>query len=260
MTKIRSFLMTRPVVLVLMFALAFSGGVLFNTGILTSQATTAQTRITAAVGVNDNTIVVASATGFAAGRIVYIDREAMTIGSSYASGTSIPVQRGQQGTITTKHAANTPLYVGPPEYFPRTALYGSCASTDVVNIPRVNVVTGDIYDCREGKWIAVNLFGSDFLVPGESIDTNADYTVLLTDTWVNFTNFQAARVATLPSITGIRGKRIILTAGDDVTTATLTATAVVGQTFASGDTLSTSCTGRGCAIRLLSTGSGWVTW
>ena len=53
------------------------------------------TTLSAAIGRDDKAITVASATGFAAGYIVLIDREVFQVTKDYSSGTTIPVIRGQ---------------------------------------------------------------------------------------------------------------------------------------------------------------------
>lgn len=73
-----------------------------------------QTTLSAAVTVDQNSIVVASATGFAAGNYVLIDQEIMMVQSSYVSGTTIPVLRGKEGTATSAHVitAKVKTYLG----------------------------------------------------------------------------------------------------------------------------------------------------
>lgn len=63
----------------------------------------ATTTLSSAVTVNDNSIVVASATSMAAGRLVIIDGELMQVAQSYSSGTTIPVLRGRDGTAVAAH-------------------------------------------------------------------------------------------------------------------------------------------------------------
>ena len=70
------------------------------------------TTISAAVAVNDTSITVTSATGFAAGSSVLIDQELMKVAQSYVSGTTIPVLRGQDGTVTAAHKASANCSVG----------------------------------------------------------------------------------------------------------------------------------------------------
>jgi hypothetical protein len=64
------------------------------------------TTISSAVIVSANSIVVASATGFAAGNYVLVEDELMRVAQNYVSGTTIPVLRGQDGTITGAHPAS----------------------------------------------------------------------------------------------------------------------------------------------------------
>ena len=63
------------------------------------------TTLSSAVAIADNAIVVASATGFAAGNLVLVDQEVMQIAKTYVSGTTIPVLRGQDGSVTAIHRA-----------------------------------------------------------------------------------------------------------------------------------------------------------
>ncbi len=63
----------------------------------------ATTTLSTALTVDANSIVVASATSMAAGRIVLIDQEVLQVVSSYTSGTTVPVLRGQQGSKTSAH-------------------------------------------------------------------------------------------------------------------------------------------------------------
>ena len=234
-----------------------------------AQTTTTSTLLSTAITtLTQSTITVASATGFTAQTTAaYIDGEYMTVRA--VSGTTITVARGQGGTRSALHPANSLIYVGPTgntgpfgniDGTVRSAAPGSCTRTDVLYLPLVNIINGNVWDCRESRWVAMNFRGADTLVPWESIDTNADYTALLTDTWINFTDLNTDRAVTLPSITGIRGKRLIITIGDNVTTPGVFAYGVNGQTFASGAVSGFKITGAGGAMRLLSTGTGWVTW
>ena len=70
------------------------------------------TTLSSAVGQTDVSIVVASATGFAAGSLVRVDGEFMQVAKNYVSGTTIPVQRGQDGTVQTTHKASANVNVG----------------------------------------------------------------------------------------------------------------------------------------------------
>jgi len=70
------------------------------------------TTLSSAVAVSDTTIVVASATGFAAGSFVIIDQELLKVVQTYVSGTTIGVLRGQNGTVTGAHVASAVVTVG----------------------------------------------------------------------------------------------------------------------------------------------------
>lgn len=70
------------------------------------------TTLSSAVAVNDTSIKVASATGFAAGQFVRVDSEFMTIAQNYSSGTTIPVLRGKVGTVTAAHATSANVTTG----------------------------------------------------------------------------------------------------------------------------------------------------
>lgn len=72
-----------------------------------------KTTITAAVAVADSSIIVSSATGFAAGNLVLIDQELMQVTKNYVSGTTIPVLRGLDGTKQALHriTANAVTYL-----------------------------------------------------------------------------------------------------------------------------------------------------
>ena len=62
-----------------------------------------RTTLSAAVALGDRDIVVASATGIVANDLVKVDEEFMQVLSTYVSGTTIPVRRGQNGTAQVAH-------------------------------------------------------------------------------------------------------------------------------------------------------------
>lgn len=64
------------------------------------------TTLSAAITTDSTSIVVALATGFSAGNLVLIDQEVLVVGKSYVSGTTIPVLRGQNGSVTGAHVAS----------------------------------------------------------------------------------------------------------------------------------------------------------
>lgn len=70
------------------------------------------TTLSSAIAATDTSLVVASATGFAAGNKIVIDGENFTVLNSYVSGTTIPVLRGQGGTVVSAHPATANVTTG----------------------------------------------------------------------------------------------------------------------------------------------------
>src|SRR5262249_2963028 len=62
-------------------------------------------------------IVVASASGFAAGSLIRVDGEFMRVTTKYVSGTTIPVVRGQDGPATSVHRPGANASVGVGAHF-----------------------------------------------------------------------------------------------------------------------------------------------
>jgi len=71
-----------------------------------------RTTLSTAYAVGDNQIVVASATGFAADRLVRIDQEWFIVQKNYSSGTTIPVRGGQLGSKGGAHVVTAGVVVG----------------------------------------------------------------------------------------------------------------------------------------------------
>ena len=71
-----------------------------------------RTTASAAIAAGDSSIVVASATGFVAGYLVRCDQENMRVRQDYSSGTTIPVIRGQDGTLVAAHPITSGVVVG----------------------------------------------------------------------------------------------------------------------------------------------------
>lgn len=65
-----------------------------------------------AVAASDQSITVASATGFSAGKIVKVNAEFMQVRKDYVSGTTVPVLRGQGGTFPMAHGVTSNVSVG----------------------------------------------------------------------------------------------------------------------------------------------------
>jgi hypothetical protein len=78
-----------------------------------------RTTLASACAIGDSVLVVASATGIAAGYIVRVDNETMLVSGAYVSGsTTVPVQRGQDGTRSLSHPVTAGVVVGAASDFP----------------------------------------------------------------------------------------------------------------------------------------------
>ena len=69
----------------------------------------------------DKSIVVASATGFAADYRIEVDGEVMRVAKSYVSGTTIPVLRAQEGTVADAHNVTAGVVCGVASDYPAQA-------------------------------------------------------------------------------------------------------------------------------------------
>lgn len=70
------------------------------------------TTLSSAVAVGDKSIVVASATSVAAGRLVRVDGELMQVTKDYSSGTTVPVLRAINGTAQVAHVSGASVVHG----------------------------------------------------------------------------------------------------------------------------------------------------
>ncbi len=129
-------------------------------GLMLSSTVFAQTYLTSttlsnAVNATQTTLVVASASGIAAGGGLYIDREFVTVRS--VSGTTITVNRGQSGTVANSHGASRTVIIAPAASLPTVitavdpaaaAGVGTCDITAFQYQPIINVTNGNIWLCR----------------------------------------------------------------------------------------------------------------
>lgn len=257
---------------------------------LQAQTTTTSTVLGAAITSTTQTQVsVASATGITAStasaqRFIYVNRELMQVRS--ISGTTLTVIRGVGGTVATTHFANTVVFYGAPGAFnggtgntrgvflasdPR----GSCTPSGNEFLPVINPDTGNIFTCTSlnskihnnpvgatggeaavFQWQAINLLPISASVPYRSI-TNAAYTASLADYFIDYNSMTAGRTVTLPAVTGIYGKVMVIkhsAQSFDVTVA-----APVGQYVLTVGTASTTLSS-GMSLRLISVGGGWATF
>lgn len=134
-----------------------------------AQATLTSTTLSAAItGTSTQTFTVASATGFSANRIAYVDREALRI--TAVSGTTITAVRGISGTRAATHTSGQTIYVGPGDYFTTYDRSGSCTSTSELVLPLINVSNGNIFQCTSSVWARQELLTTVTGTFGNNLD------------------------------------------------------------------------------------------
>lgn len=79
--------------------------------------TTLSTALTGVGPLAEKSIVVASATSIAPGRVIKIGKERMIVSKAYSSGTTVPVLRGQFGSFASIHPASVNVVHGDPSDF-----------------------------------------------------------------------------------------------------------------------------------------------
>jgi hypothetical protein len=72
----------------------------------------ATTTASGAITQSATSLVVASATSIAAGRLLKIDDEFMQVSQGYSTGTTVPVVRGQNGTVQKAHVTGANVVHG----------------------------------------------------------------------------------------------------------------------------------------------------
>jgi hypothetical protein len=114
-----------------------------------------ETTVATLMTATQSNIVLASATGIADNYVIYVDKEAMIVSSSWSSGVTVPVIRGALGTVATSHAVGVLVYIGPPVAFIGADRAGQCTSTNERYLPQINLVNGSIWDCSSTveKWV-----------------------------------------------------------------------------------------------------------
>lgn len=237
-----------------------------------AQATLTQTILSAAMSTNaqgaTDTAVVATATAsssaFSAGNIVFIDKEAMRVKSTYVSGTLVPVLRGQEGTKVMPHAISSVVYVGPASWFTRNDPSGLCtASTGSLSTPMISLVTGNLYTCSTtgtgvARWQATNFVSFSPILAYR--DTSLTQTGALTDVFVNYSSLTGPAITyTLPAVTGLFGKMLIITSSAFPSASNITVAPASGTTIG-GVAANITLTTTSPVARLISVGGNWVTF
>jgi len=99
----------------------------------------ASTTLSVACAVGDTSIVVASATSIAVGRLIVVDQEVMQVSAAWTSGTTIPVLRGRDGTAVVAHKVTAAVLHG------NAADFSGPAAGSVVTYPTVRPVLVQSY-------------------------------------------------------------------------------------------------------------------
>lgn len=186
------------------------------------------TTLSSAVAVNDNSIAVASATGFAAGNPILIDQEVLKVAQSYVSGTTIPVLRGQDGSVTAAHksSANAVMFLASDESGP--------SPQTVTQWPNV----------RARRLVSISATGAIPLPnPGEDLDVLLNGTSVIAGTLANPTK----------DLDGCR----LTVIGNGKAAHTLTYTAGLGNGGANLD-VNTWAAGAQIAMQLIAANGIWV--
>lgn len=124
-----------------------------------AQTTINSTTLSAAVTPTATTITLASVTctncTFQAGTRIFVDLELMQVGGSYVSGTTVPVQRGVNGTQVAAHVSGATVYLGSPERFSTVNPPNGACNKYVQNVngfyPWINISNGYLWLCDNGQ-------------------------------------------------------------------------------------------------------------
>lgn len=96
-----------------------------------------RTTLSSACAESDGKIVVASATGIAAGYKIRLDEETLQVAKAYVAGsTTVPVLRGQEGTTATAHPSGAGVVVGAAADFQQTEAPQTAAPYLIAGRPR----------------------------------------------------------------------------------------------------------------------------
>lgn len=248
-----------------------------------AQTPTTQTVLSASVASSSaKQLNVASATGISASTasaqtFIFVGGEQMQIQA--ISGTTLTVIRGVGRTFATPHNLNDIVWYGAGGgrydagtgstsgvFVPVTPI-GPCTATNSTFLPIVNPTNGDVSNCiasygpapsgspalvgTTGHWQTISLHQ---YAMGLGVTNVADvaYTATLADTFINYVTLTTTRVLTLPAITGIEGKIIIVKKSSSGTSA-ITVTSAAQQGVGTGPGTGTvTVSGQGESLRLIS--------
>lgn len=84
--------------------------------------------------------------------LLYVDHEAMLVGSIAPITGQLTVQRGYNGTVSAAHNSGATVYVGSPSQFYTYDPSGACVTATVQVTPWINILTGTQWVCN-GNWV-----------------------------------------------------------------------------------------------------------
>lgn len=187
------------------------------------------TTLSAAVAASDISIKVASATGFAAGYLIRIDGESMKIQAGYVAGsTTVPVQRGVDGTAQVAHAISANVTVGTASDW-ATPAQG----------------TATLYPVQVPRPVTSYSASGALTLPNPGSDA------------VAILNGTSVRAMTLANPTKDMDGSILYIIGNGKAAHTVTYTAGFGNA-STGYTVGTFDTGGQCAMALMAANGIWV--
>jgi hypothetical protein len=231
------------------------------TGSAFAQTATTETTLSVAVNSSQQTISVASATGFTAGSTwAFIDRELVIVRA--VSGTTISVIRGANGTRATGHISGSRVYVGPVGAFLGYDPSGSCTAASESYLPQISVTSGLQWTCNaSGYWQAVSFDAIGYRLPRTEV-SDAAYTAKNSDYLIVITSITADRVVTLPSPVGVKGKPLFIADDSGLVTSATTIGVVPAGTnqLNGGSSTQIDIATAYSSLRLRSNGATWITW
>lgn len=148
--------------------------VLLSVGTASAQTGITDTTLNGAITATQTSIVVTSATGFAANQTLYVDGEFMTVLSTYVSGTTVPVVRTNN---PSSHLTLAVVYVVPTGARVGRKLVGSCVrgtSLGTAFTLAFNMSNGDVGRCagtlgsRTWRWTNPYDTGTPSALPPET--------------------------------------------------------------------------------------------
>ena len=145
----------------------------------------ATTTLSSAATATDKSLAVASATSFAAGRLVRVDQEIMQVVQSYVSGTTVGVLRGRGGTAASAHVVTAKVVHGDAADFDNPAAQQSVAyTTGRATVISSVTTTGTLVHAPAGSDHRVILNGTSVItltIPVPTLDMDGDMLVIISN-------------------------------------------------------------------------------